>query len=96
MRVAKGAFLVAIGVALGLAARSGFPRAQAFESFTLQDHDKLIVEAPGCYAECTPVSPTVRTCVLKNFDCKAVCQQLPECKLDTMRPMQVCAVVKTR
>ena len=78
------------------ASASGCGRAQAFESFTLDERDKLIVEAPGCYSECMATGVGRRTCTLKNPDCRAVCQTLLDCKLEGGRPMRVCAVVKTR
>ena len=71
-------------------------RARPNERFTLQDHDKLIVEAPGCYVACGIQTPTRRECSVRESDCHVVCQPLPECKPDGIRPIQVCAVVKER
>jgi hypothetical protein len=64
------------------------------ETFVLQDKDKLIVEAPGCHASCGIQTPTRRECSVREPDCRVVCQMLPECKPDGIRPIQVCAVVK--
>jgi hypothetical protein len=70
-------------------------RARPYESFTLEQHDRIIAEAPGCYANCT-VTGNRRICAVKEFDCKVVCSTIPECKPDGLRPIQVCAVVKER
>jgi hypothetical protein len=81
--------------ALALAAvlSAGCQRAQAFETFTLEAHDRLI-EGPGCYAECRPAGPR-RQCTVREFDCKVICAAIPECRPDGP-PAQVCAVVKAR
>jgi hypothetical protein len=68
-------------------------RAKPYESFTLEEHDKIIAETPGCFASCT-VMGTKRTCTVKDFNCKAVCTLLQECKPDGLRPMKVCAVIR--
>ncbi len=73
---------------------SGCGRAQALESFQLEEQDHLIAEAPGCYADCR-VTGLRRTCMVREFDCRVVCKTLPECR-PAGRPVKVCAVVKTR
>jgi hypothetical protein len=95
MRSITALALLALGVALG-AGVSGCSRAEAFESFELGEHDKLIAEAPGCWSECRYTAGRRRTCTLKNADCKAVCSTVPECKPDGMHAIQVCAVMKAR
>lgn len=80
---------------LGLALQSGCGRADAFESFTLEQHDELVAESPGCEAECRFVG-TSRTCTLKDPGCHAVCRTLPRCRPDGERPMKACAVVRGR
>jgi len=69
-------------------------RARPIERFILQDHDQLIVEAPGCYAACGIQTPTRRECAVREPDCHVVCQPIPECKPDGIRPIQVCAIVR--
>lgn len=66
------------------------------ETFTLQDSDKLIFEAPGCHASCGMLMATRRECTVREPSCRVVCQMLPECKPDGIRPIQVCAVVRER
>jgi hypothetical protein len=88
------ATLIAVAGVLAIVA-SGCGRAQAFETFILEEHDKIIAEAPGCYAECRIIGPSRRTCTFKESNCRAVCTTLPECKLDSLRPMKVCAIMKT-
>ncbi|GEJ57069.1 hypothetical protein [Anaeromyxobacter diazotrophicus] len=84
-----------LALALG-SASTACTRAQAFESFTLEDSDKLIAEAPGCNAECQAAGPHRRICTLKDDACRAICQTVPECKLEgTTRLLQVCAVVRS-
>lgn len=68
-------------------------RARPYETFTLEQHDKLVAESPGCYASCT-VSGTRRNCSIREMDCKAVCVPIPECKPDGIRPLKACAVVR--
>lgn len=86
-------FLAAVLAGLAVAT-SGCGRAQAYESFTLEAHDHLIAEAPGCNAECRIVGST-RTCSFRDPDCRAVCKTLPECRVDG-RVIKVCAVVRNR
>lgn len=71
-------------------------RARPNEQFTLQDKDQLIVEAPGCHAACGIQTPTRRLCSVREPDCHVVCQPIPDCKPDGLRPVQVCAVVRER
>ena len=85
--------IVAAGVLVVVAA--DVARARPYESFTLEQHDRIVAEAPGCYASCT-VSGNRRTCTVKEFDCKVVCSTIPECKPDGLHPIQVCAVVRER
>lgn len=75
-------------------AGSDVARARPNERFTLEDKDKLLVEAPGCHAVCGISTPTRRECSVRESDCHVVCQGVPECKPDGIRPIQVCAVVK--
>jgi len=85
--------IVAAGVLVVVAA--DVARARPYESFTLEQHDRIVAEAPGCYASCT-VTGNRRTCTVKEFDCKVVCSTIPECKPDGLHPIQVCAVVRER
>jgi hypothetical protein len=71
-------------------------RARAsYESFTLEEHDQLIAEAPGCEADCRPTGK-VRVCTLKDPVCRAICRTLPECRPAGDRPIQACATVRGR
>ncbi len=81
-----------VAIATFVIARAG--RVAAYESFTLEQHDKILVEAPGCYAECR-IQGSRRVCMLKNLDCKVVCQSIPECSQVGQRPLKVCATVRT-
>jgi hypothetical protein len=83
--------LAVLAVALFVSASVALAR--PYESFTLEQHDKVIAETPGCYASCT-VMGSRRTCTVKDFDCKAVCTTLQECKPDGVRPIKVCAVIR--
>jgi hypothetical protein len=76
----------------GLSAACG--QAGAVEAFTLDEHDKLIAEAPGCYVECQVTGPGRRSCTIRERDCRAACQSVPECKPDGVHMLKVCAVVK--
>lgn len=69
-------------------------RAQAFETFVLEKNDQLIAEAPGCYAECQPMGDR-RTCSMRDPNCRAVCQTIPECRPDGIHPVRACAVVRS-
>lgn len=80
---------------LGLGLQSGCGRAEAFESFTLERHDQLIAESPGCEAECRVVG-TSRTCTMKDPACRAICRTLPECRPAGETPIKVCAIVRDR
>ena len=75
---------------------SDVARARPNETFVLQDADKLIYEAPGCHAFCGIQNPQRRECAVREIDCHAICQPVPECKPDGLRAMQVCAVVHDR
>jgi hypothetical protein len=87
--------LLAAATLAGLAlASSGCQQAQAYESFTLGQHDHLIAEAPGCNADCR-VQGGERVCSFRDPDCRAVCKTLPECRVDGSL-MKVCAVVRSR
>jgi hypothetical protein len=77
----------------GIAIGATLARARPYESFTLEPGDKIIAETPGCFANCT-LSGTRRTCTVKDFDCRAVCTPLQECKPDGVHPMKVCAVIR--
>jgi len=80
-------------VAVALFVGASVARARPYESFTLEAGDKIIAETPGCFASCT-ASGSRRTCTVKEFDCKAVCTALQECKPDGIRPIKVCAVIR--
>lgn len=89
------AFLAAASALALFGTGCGEARA-AWDTFVLDEHDKIIAEAPGCHAECTVMGGSGRRqCSVRNYDCRAVCTTLPECRLQG-RPMQVCAVVKSR
>ena len=45
MRLTTASLVLLLGALLGFGASSGCSRAQAFESFELGQHDKLIAEA---------------------------------------------------
>ena len=87
--------LITVAAVLVIAA-SDLARARPNETFTLQDKDKLIVEAPGCHASCGIQSPIRRECTVREPECHVVCSMVPECKPDGIRPIQVCAVVRER
>ena len=82
----------ALASAAGLC--SGCTQALAFETFDLGERDKVLYEAPGCNAECTPMSAQRRACTVKGFDCRVVCQSLADCRPDGGIAMNVCLVVK--
>jgi hypothetical protein len=87
--------LLAVAVLAGLALSwSGCQQVQAYDGFTLDEHDHLIAEAPGCNAECR-ISGKQRLCSFHDPDCHAVCKTLTECRVDG-RVMKVCAVVRGR
>jgi hypothetical protein len=87
--------LLVVATLAGLAlVSSGCQQAQAYENFTLEEHDHLIAEAPGCNAECR-IQGSRRSCTFRDPDCRAVCKTLPECRVDG-RVMKVCAVVRSR
>jgi hypothetical protein len=83
--------LVAIGIVV-----AGRAHARLGETFVLEDKDQLLVEAPGCHASCGIQSPVRRECSVREPECHVVCQMIPECKPNGLRPIQVCAVVKER
>jgi len=93
VRLTTASLVLLLGILLGLGGSSGCSRAQAFESFELDEHDKLIAEAPGCWAECKHLG-TRRLCTLKDYGCKPICQVVPECKPDGMHMLKVCVVMK--
>jgi hypothetical protein len=69
---------------------------QANETFVLEEKDRIIAETPGCHAECR-VQGARRICAIQSFDCRAVCQEIPECSPHpTARHLRVCAIVKSR
>ena len=80
-------------LAVALFVGASVARARPYESFTLEAGDRIIAETPGCYASCA-VSGTRRNCTVKDFDCKAVCTAIQECKPDGIRPIKVCAVIR--
>jgi hypothetical protein len=84
---------VLCAVAVSVVVGADLARARPYDTFTLEQYDKLIAETPGCYSSCT-VQGTRRTCTLKEFDCKVVCSTIPECKPDGFHPMKACAVIR--
>jgi len=69
----------------------------AYESFTLEEQDQIIAEAPGCHVECQVQGSRRRQCFVKGQDCRASCRTLPACMHEGVpQPLKVCAVVKTR
>jgi hypothetical protein len=82
---------LALGVFLG----SRLAQARPGDDFTLEQHDRIVAEAPGCYASCQAMG-TVRHCTLREPECRAVCITLPECKPDGFKPIRVCSVVRER
>jgi hypothetical protein len=93
MRPTTAALVLVIGALLGVILSSAPVGAQAFPTFDLGEHDKLLAEANGCYADCKRMG-SKRVCTVKEYDCKPVCQVIPECKPDGMHMMQVCVVMK--
>jgi hypothetical protein len=82
---------LAAGILLGSQLAGALP---ADSTFTLEQNDKIIAEAPGCYASCQALG-TVRRCTIKQYNCHAVCQLLPECRLPAANAtMKVCALVR--
>jgi hypothetical protein len=87
--------LLAVAVLVaGCVLSSGCAPAQALETFDLGERDKILYEASGCNAECSVISPQRRSCTVKGFDCKVVCQTLADCRPDGGIAMNVCVVVK--
>jgi len=80
-------------LAVALFVGASIARARPYESFTLEAGDRIIAETPGCYASCA-LQGNRRNCTVKDFDCKAVCTALQECKPDGIRPIKVCAVIR--
>jgi hypothetical protein len=95
VRATTASLVLVIGALLGILVSSGSTRAQGFQTFELGEHDKLLAEAQGCWAECKRLGPR-RVCTVKDFDCKPICQVVPECKPDGMNMMKVCVVMKGR
>ena len=93
MRATTASLVLVIGALLGILVSSGSTRAQGFQSFELGEHDKLLAEAQGCWADCKRMGAR-RVCTVKDFDCKPICQVVPECKPDGMHAIQVCVVMK--
>ena len=90
--------LILVALALVAGGISGARLARAFPQdnrFVLQEHDRIVAEAPGCYASCQSLGRT-RSCTVREPDCRAVCISLPECKADGLNPVRVCAVVRDR
>ena len=86
-------FLIS-GLGTTIVIASGCSRAEALESFTLGEHDKVIVESTGCHAECRAVTPTSRACTVKTRGCRVTCTLLPECRPDGRNAIQVCAITR--
>ena len=81
--------------AVALIAGADLARARPYETFTLEQHDRLVAEAPGCYSNCT-LTGTRRNCSVKEMDCRVICTTIPECKPDGLHPMKACAVVREK
>lgn len=94
-RTALAALALALSGALS-ACGSAEAQVESDTQFTLDKYDKIVVEAPGCSAECKIIGSTQRRCIIKDYGCRASCMTLPECRPDGQKPMKVCAVVKTR
>ncbi len=81
-------------LAVALFVGASVARARPYESFTLeaarQDHRR----DPGLLRLAARCTGTRRTCTVKDFDCKAVCTAIQECKPDGIRPIKVCAVIR--
>ena len=88
------AVLAALAVGVFVGSRLAHARPDE-SSFILEQHDRIVAEAPGCYASCQSLG-AVRRCTLREPDCRAVCVTLQECKPDGFKPIQVCAVVRER
>jgi hypothetical protein len=88
------------GIAAGLViafVALGQNDARALESFELNEHDHILAESPGCHLECRVLAGTLRrTCVVRDFDCKAVCMDVPECSTAGRTPPRVCAIMRTK
>ena len=63
--------------------------------FVLEQHDRLVAEAPGCYSTCQSIG-IVRRCTVRERECHAVCTSFPECKPDGVKAVRACAVVRER
>ncbi len=94
MRATTASLLLVIGALLGVLVSSGSTRAQGLQTFELGEHDKLLAEAPGCWADCKRMGVR-RVCTVKDYDCKVVCMEIPECRIQGRMP-KVCAVLSTR
>jgi len=81
--------IAAMFVAAGQA-RSGPPET----TFVLDEHDKIIAEAKGCFSECRIVGGARRLCTIREFGCRVVCSTLPECRINGVGMMKACAIVK--
>ncbi len=80
-------------VAVALFVFASVALARPYESFTLEAGDRIVAETPGCFANCAQQGSR-RTCTVKDFDCKAVCTPIPECKPDGLHAIKVCAVIR--
>lgn len=88
--------LLAAAAALALLGTGCGEARAAWDTFVLEENDKIIAEAAGCHAECTVMGGSGRRqCSVRNYDCRAICTTLPECRPQG-RPMQVCVIMKTR
>ncbi len=90
--------LSALGALLAFCSACSSAQADAFgdQSFTLGEHDKIIAETFGCHADCRMAGIGRRSCTVKEMGCRAVCTELPECRLDQGGSIKVCAVVRDR
>src|SRR5205085_4189541 len=72
-------FVIAAALIAGGFAGARIARALPGDNrFVLQEHDRIVAEAPGCYASCQAFG-RLRTCTIREPDCRAACITLPEC-----------------
>ncbi|HUJ28761.1 MAG TPA: hypothetical protein VLW85_22225 [Myxococcales bacterium] len=89
-------FIAAAALACGVLIGSRVARAYVDDrSFVLEERDKIVAEAPGCYAACEPTGAR-RVCTIRESECHAVCVALPECNAGLATPLRVCALVRDR
>ena len=86
---------IAAGLALAMALVAAVARSAAPETtFILEEHDKIVAEAKGCFSECRIIGGARRMCTIREFGCRVVCSSLPECRISGGGTMKACAIVK--